>query len=147
MPYLSSSSLFLSQVAEALVTCVFCFSGNTRARVPLTRPLLGTRSLPGQLAESRLMCWAADSRLPGRAPAARVRGPGPQELQPGLLLGDTLGFKNGCRSGEEGVTSQQPWSGLRRPEVWEESSSQGGPAQGARSQDGVHSRGFLLRCV
>ena len=74
MPYLFLSSLFLSQVAEALATCMFYFSGNTRARIPITRPLLGTRSLPGQLAESRLMCWAADSRLLGRAPAARVRG-------------------------------------------------------------------------
>ena len=74
MPYLFLSSLFLSQVAEALATRMFYFSGNTRARIPITRPLLGTRSLPGQLAESRLMCWAADSRLPGRVPAARVRG-------------------------------------------------------------------------
>ena len=68
------SSLFLSQVAVALVTCIFYFPGNTRARIPITRPLLSTWSLLGQLAESRLMCWAADSCLPGWVPAARVRG-------------------------------------------------------------------------
>lgn len=55
------SSLFLGQALAALVTCIFYFSGNTRAWIPITRPLLGTQSLLGQLADSRLMCWAADS--------------------------------------------------------------------------------------
>lgn len=75
--YAFLSSPFLGQASVALVTRIFHFSGNTRARIPFTDPLLGTRSLLDQLAESRLLHRAADSCLPGWVPAAWARGIGP----------------------------------------------------------------------
>ena len=109
------SSLFLGQALAALVTCIFYFSGNTRARIPITRPpawhteppgpagrqqahVLGSRLLPswtgaGRLGEGH---WA----LIALAWTAARGTPRPKELLQKLVGGHdvTLALASDCHA-------------------------------------------------
>ena len=86
----SLSSLSLGEASAAPVTRVLSFSGDARASIPFARPLLGTRSLLGR---------AAGSCLSGWAPAAWVRGFGPNQLKLGLPLGDPFAWTVATEAG------------------------------------------------